>query len=868
MPKRPAADQSSVPPSELGDLASGAVENGLNRYLEDVVYADALVTWLHDETNVSKTILRLAVKLLVQLAIKAGAQGGALSKSVAVKLIERAYDALPGSDKVTVALRKVVERFNREQAARGEFTRWLEAHRTGDSNDLRQYLTLDLQADREILGRLDQVLNLLQPQPQLDVPLEPNTNENRFLFAARKVEFVGRERHLSALGEFLNSEKTFSWWLVAGPGGTGKSRLALELCLRLGAGWRIGFLQGHRNLAWGTWQPSQPTALIVDYANEDAERLGELIDELQRRADTEDLALPVRVLLLVRDVEGEWRLDFLGGQVRRSRIDRARFAAPLVIDPLDDEALWTVLCSFIPDTQVLDDKSAILRQLRQIDPEGRPLFASLAGDAIASGRDLRDWDQRTLVETVLDREKRHWHLQWPLNDPALRKHENLFALATLTGGMNRAVLEQLDSSLFPSQIGELQVQWYSAMSGRPATQRLEALVPDILGEVLVLRHLDSASGVDDRLVKAFLQYAWEISPEGTSWFLARTVMDFPVHQSLMPLARHVPEDRVQRLYWGRAVFLIIAAHSSAQRVKMAQDLFSLFTGVIEEAATETALKLEWAKAATNLCYAYAQVGDLLKARRIYGKFTQLTHGYELGPKTREQLNRCATNIVMGYALSGRVHKARPYYDSIVQASETYPDEPKLRECRVRAATTLISGINGTAQIANAHALFDEISELCRMYSDESPLQELHAKAIVNMSIVYLRENMLTEASSLFKKLEQVQTQLSHHPAFREPVTRAGYNLVAAHVNHGDITKAQTVYGRIARLAEAYPEDSTLRRARAEIALLVLAGAIRHEYEGIATQAYDDIVVLRNDYFRDSEIQEIAVMAHQLITRTL
>ncbi|HEX7239254.1 MAG TPA: hypothetical protein VF263_03230, partial [Longimicrobiaceae bacterium] len=608
---RPTA--SSEPSSELIEIASRAVEKGLAEYLKDAEYAAALVNWLHDETNVSKTVLRFVVKGFAQLVGTAAAKAGSLSGSVVVKLLGRTYDAIPGNERITAALVSVVERFSREQAAKGEFRRMLGAG-TADPNDLRQYLTLDLQAARASFEKLETIIDLLQPQPQLDIPLEPNTDENRFLFAARKVQLVGREWHLAALGEFLSSDEAFSWWLAAGPGGTGKSRLALEMCLRLGAGWRIGFLRGHRSFAWETWQPNQPTTLIVDYANEEAERVGEMVDELRRRADNGDLALPVRVLLLAREAEGEWKRSFLGGQVRRARIERARHADPLMIDPLGDEDLWTVLRSFVPAGQMLPDRDVTLRQLLEIDPQRRPLFASFAGDAIARGHELRGWDQNALVQDILEREKRHW----PDGDVAtMRRYENLLVLATLAGGLELSVVGQLNPAIFPSGIGEFDPTRFREMSGTVAIQRLTPLSPDILGELYVLEHLSPENGVDGRLADEIRRTGWSISPVGMFSFLTRAVQDFPAHPALRLLSFPAAENPVQRFAWASATFNLITAYVRRKEVEEARRLYETLVALSEAYPKEAAVREQRAKASNNLVLAYGNAGDIQEARALY-----------------------------------------------------------------------------------------------------------------------------------------------------------------------------------------------------------------------------------------------------------
>src|SRR5205823_5276939 len=61
-------------------------------------------------------------------------------------------------------------------------------------------------------------------------------------FSSRATQLVGRTNELSELREFLNSASRCSWWLLTGTAGTGKSRLALELCRECGSEWHAGFL--------------------------------------------------------------------------------------------------------------------------------------------------------------------------------------------------------------------------------------------------------------------------------------------------------------------------------------------------------------------------------------------------------------------------------------------------------------------------------------------------------------------------------------------------------------------------------------------------------------------------------------------------
>ena len=103
------------------------------------------------------------------------------------------------------------------------------------------------------------------PQPPLYLNLLELTRETRFVYGARAAPFIGRDSEIEELEAFLQSDASFQWWLLLGPGGQGKSRLALELCLNQRESWYAGFLRDDK-FDWLTWKPDKPTLIVADYA--------------------------------------------------------------------------------------------------------------------------------------------------------------------------------------------------------------------------------------------------------------------------------------------------------------------------------------------------------------------------------------------------------------------------------------------------------------------------------------------------------------------------------------------------------------------------------------------------------------------------
>jgi hypothetical protein len=57
------------------------------------------------------------------------------------------------------------------------------------------------------------------------------------VFSQKTIPVLGRKREFQALTAFLAAPAPFSWWVIVGDGGTGKSRLALEATEHLPEGW-------------------------------------------------------------------------------------------------------------------------------------------------------------------------------------------------------------------------------------------------------------------------------------------------------------------------------------------------------------------------------------------------------------------------------------------------------------------------------------------------------------------------------------------------------------------------------------------------------------------------------------------------------
>ncbi|GAA1660369.1 hypothetical protein GCM10009830_01790 [Glycomyces endophyticus] len=195
-------------------------------------------------------------------------------------------------------------------------------------------------------------------------------------------------------------EPDLSVMVLTGPAGTGKSRLAAEVCDRLARAdrwWRTGFVD-YAELAT-VRPPTTPLLAVCDYPERQAETVGAFLSRVTRLRRDGVLQAPVRVMLVARS-QGEWferirdhapNIDRLvrlqealplggfGSDVRHAHAQQAfgafalRFGTEAELPPglerydrpltIHAAALMAAAGETLPDPSAGDARDALLRQL-------------------------------------------------------------------------------------------------------------------------------------------------------------------------------------------------------------------------------------------------------------------------------------------------------------------------------------------------------------------------------------------------------------------------------------------------------------------------------------------------------------------------
>lgn len=390
-----------------------------------------------------------------------------------------------------------------------------------------------------------------------------------------RVPFIGRAAEVGALRKFIDAKADFSWWMLTGDGGMGKTRLARQLCVMLSAnGWRAGFLPLHYSVSLevmvGRWEPSVPTLIVVDYALQRTEDARALITTFARSSRS---SCPIRILLLERDVEMNFEQEVLGyDQSNRAFILNTRYdAKPMHLRRLSNAEIWSLVqnCPWRADNRRIDlSATQFVTRLRAVDTTARPLVAMILADSIAEGSRRVGSRLECHLQELIHRERQMF---WPARlgvsgkPMGATEADEIIALATLTSGFGKARLRAIakargrpfDTTLFPLCAQAI---------GKPFSctrRQLERLEPDLIGELFALEVLGYQVG--NPMVeppRAWMPIAaWKVDGSAVADFVRRCEQNFPDHPALRSLRITVRGSADS--WWSRAQSLAVRDYPAA-----------------------------------------------------------------------------------------------------------------------------------------------------------------------------------------------------------------------------------------------------------------------------------------------------------------
>ncbi len=508
------------------------------------------------------------------------------------------------------------------------------------------------------------LLEALTEPPELQLTWPRDAFEDDLLsFAARQTRHVGRDADLRSLNGFLAVSDPFVWWMVVGEAGTGKSRLALELCLAVAGQWHAGFLTESGQETLRGFEPHEPTLIIIDYAAARADWLGDVLYDQASRCDR--YQAPMRLLVLERSLTEPW----YSRAVRTHRHNESKvllahqYANPLQVGDLSDDDLRSLidnLASSRGDQLSTTEIEDVLERTLTVDPLARPLFA-MAATLESTVRNDHPGDRDDLLRAVLRRRTAQRSLLPGGQTAGLAELE---LVATSLGGIEPS--RYLDLLASPSEVALPALPSLADLHISGLTGALHGIAPDILGELAVLEALDSPDGVSEELAAAALRCGWRFDPVRYSAFAERATRDHPWHPRVADLLAVSPATDDEADVWfamAPALVPLLRSSSNPGLLRVSELMDEYGAGVTDRPVRS---KATFAFHLANLLLGEGQLTPAI------GIFSDVI---ENGRPTWEEVPGSLTNRGVAYLQADEVEKAKADFTRVIE-SPLWSDESK------------------------------------------------------------------------------------------------------------------------------------------------------------------------------------------------
>jgi len=442
----------------------------------------------------------------------------------------------------------------------------------GISHDLN-----DLKAGLDSLdGKIEAILARLSPPlplfPAGSVPTG-SVPYTKYIYTQKQTDFLGRDELIGTqterglLDDFMDDEigqangakRAFVWWQIAGDGGQGKSRLALELVERYALDWHTGFLRAVdlKKQDWHAVTFKKPTLFVIDYvaAPEKANLAAEAARVLHERQGA--LGAPVRMLIVERapfsftgsaSLEPAWFSTFKLAHGDLPGLMGSCFYPDDALDlpDLSNKAMLAIAGSWRQSqgksALTAEQEDRLLAKMTHQNEENRsrhrarrPLFAMLFADLIAADG-AGDFKLTDALREALATEEKHWPEDARDPSPAA---VNLALLATIVGRLARNETQlTTQADFYRADCDDtFRTAWrvvgedYDPVPERQRAgddiQFLQGREPDLLGEFMLSYWLCGGvpASKDPGRAEQLMRDAWQIDPGATYAFLVRVAED-------------------------------------------------------------------------------------------------------------------------------------------------------------------------------------------------------------------------------------------------------------------------------------------------------------------------------------------------------
>jgi ABC-type transport system involved in cytochrome c biogenesis permease subunit len=636
----------------------------------------------------------------------------------------------------------------------------------------------------------------------------PTKSKNRLEFTARASTFLGQKPNLEALNRFLAREERFLWWLMTGPAGTGKSRLALEWILSINPKrsplkpknkYHAGFNYG--GFPDPAWTPTRPTVIVVDDAGEKTSPVLAMLEGFAHAASTWDH--PVRVLLLERSLPKDLEILNEQSDYLRHR-HQAEPLSPVLLQPAEIEQIGVDFIN-MPDQGLSEEQ---FRKVLEVSA-GNPLIALAALELVAARGEVAWQSRLDLLEEWAQR------MEAKLKQQGAEAYLLLLALATFARRLPWQDAQKYLSPLPPGLKPLLDRLLY-----QDTAEFIPAITPDLFGEAFVLHTVNQLNSSERQSLR---DAAWRANPAGVAWSLYLLHKDFPAHPCLAALDE-APQDAGALGYWGMVRVNLITDYGSAGRWDELQAAFDLLQQTALAHPAHPEFQLWLAKGAVNAALAF---GTAQRWDEMQGAFELLQHTARAHPDSSEiqlRLAMGAVNAVNAFGTAQRWDDLQAAFELLQHTARAHPGSPEIQLALAMGAYNAALAFGTAQHWDNLQAAFDLLQQTARAHPGHPEIQLRLAMGVVNTVFHYGAAQRWDDLRTAFDLLRQAALAHPGHPEFQLWLAKGAVNAVNAYGTAQRLPEMQAAFDLLRQTALAHP-------GHPEIQLALAMGAVN------ATSAY-------------------------------
>jgi tetratricopeptide (TPR) repeat protein len=465
------------------------------------------------------------------------------------------------------------------------------------------------------------------------------------------------------------SEYDFQVRLLCGPGGVGKTRLALEMCRRMRLkGWNAGFLSGDCDqdmvveLGRGLVASTRPSLVVIDYAETRQPLLLSLIKALKGRTEIQ----PVRLMLLARAGGEWWRVLPSKDKQCEEVLEGPATSGPFLLPALHEDsearqiAYRQALHAFAEKLEVNPPE-----HVPNLDDShfSRPLYIQMA--ALMALRGERPRSAEALPRALVNHERRYWAkvlgATGGQSEAMVQRASVLMTLSTLANGIaTERVLEDI-LDVAESERAELKSLYRALTPLYPDHhQGLQGLRPDLIGEALVAQSLLGEQG--EALLDQVLATGSSALRRSSLTVVARLLRE---REDLLPVIERVLDRNFVACVDD---YIAVCLESSGPLLEAVERVYQGLSPRLQSQASGA--MMPWLRfdiaplAKLNICVSQSQVArclEKMKKKETAGAvdgYVQALGNLTFALKSDGQTQEAISNVEKAIALRTRIRKSR------------------------------------------------------------------------------------------------------------------------------------------------------------------------------------------------------------------